>query len=79
MPNHVPFIWQQLQKNGKETPQGSFFYGTRIFKVVHPGNAKQVTFFQKVSPVLYQSLLKEFIPLNCLQAMVDIILNSIKK
>ena len=24
MPNHVHFIWQQLQKNGKETPQGSF-------------------------------------------------------
>ena len=24
MPTHVHFIWQQLQKNGKETPQGSF-------------------------------------------------------
>ncbi len=24
MPNHVHFIWQQLRKNGKETPQGSF-------------------------------------------------------
>ena len=24
MPNHVHFIWQQLQKYGKETPQGSF-------------------------------------------------------
>ena len=24
MPNHVHFIWQQLQKNGKVTPQGSF-------------------------------------------------------
>lgn len=24
MPNHVHFIWQQLQKNGKEIPQGSF-------------------------------------------------------
>ena len=24
MPNHVHFIWQQLKKNGKETPQGSF-------------------------------------------------------
>ena len=24
MPNHVHFIWEQLQKNGKETPQGSF-------------------------------------------------------
>jgi putative transposase len=24
MPNHVHFIWQQLQKNGKKTPQGSF-------------------------------------------------------
>jgi REP element-mobilizing transposase RayT len=24
MPSHVHFIWQQLQKNGKETPQGSF-------------------------------------------------------
>src|SRR6202142_2742989 len=24
MPNHVHFIWKQLQKNGKETPQGSF-------------------------------------------------------
>ena len=24
MPNHVHFIWEQLKKNGKETPQGSF-------------------------------------------------------
>ena len=24
MPNHVHLIWQQLRKNGKETPQGSF-------------------------------------------------------
>ncbi len=24
MPTHVHFVWQQLQKNGKETPQGSF-------------------------------------------------------
>ena len=24
MPNHVHFLWQQLHKNGKETPQGSF-------------------------------------------------------
>ena len=24
MPNHVHFIWQQLYKNGKEMPQGSF-------------------------------------------------------
>lgn len=24
MPMHVHFIWEQLQKNGKETPQGSF-------------------------------------------------------
>jgi len=24
MPNHVHFVWQQLQKNGKETPQGNF-------------------------------------------------------
>jgi hypothetical protein len=43
--------------------------------VVHPGNAKQVTFFQKVSPVLHQALLKEFTSLNCLQAMVEIIRN----
>ena len=24
MPNHVHFLWQQLHKNGKETPQGNF-------------------------------------------------------
>ena len=24
MPNHIHLIWQQLNKNGKETPQGSF-------------------------------------------------------
>ena len=24
MPTHVHFIWQQIQKNGKKTPQGSF-------------------------------------------------------
>jgi putative transposase len=24
MPTHVHFIWEQLRKNGKETPQGSF-------------------------------------------------------
>lgn len=24
MPNHLHIIWQQLNKNGKETPQGSF-------------------------------------------------------
>jgi len=24
MPTHVHLIWEQLQKNGKETPQGSF-------------------------------------------------------
>ena len=24
MPNHVHFIWQQIQMNGKETPKGSF-------------------------------------------------------
>ena len=24
MPNYVHFLWQQLHKNGKETPQGSF-------------------------------------------------------
>lgn len=24
MPNHIHLIWKQLQKNGKETPQGSF-------------------------------------------------------
>ena len=24
MPTHVHFIWEQLKKNGKETPQGSF-------------------------------------------------------
>jgi len=24
MPTHIHFIWKQLQKNGKETPQGSF-------------------------------------------------------
>lgn len=24
MPGHIHLIWQQLAKNGKETPQGSF-------------------------------------------------------
>lgn len=24
MPNHIHFIWEQLKKNGKETPQSSF-------------------------------------------------------
>ena len=31
MPNHVHFIWQQLNKNGKETAQGSFLKYTAPF------------------------------------------------
>ncbi|HEV8084785.1 MAG TPA: hypothetical protein VGP55_16375 [Chitinophagaceae bacterium] len=42
MPTHVYFIWKQLQKNGKETPQGSFLKYTgheflkKLSKMVHP-------------------------------------------
>ncbi len=25
MPNYIHLIWEQLKKNGKETPQGSFY------------------------------------------------------
>ena len=28
MPNHVHFIWEQINKNGKETAQGSFLKHT---------------------------------------------------
>jgi REP element-mobilizing transposase RayT len=36
MPNHVHLVWQQLQKNGKETPQGSFLKYTahEFFKII---------------------------------------------
>ena len=30
MPNHVHLIWEQLKKNGKETPQGSFLKYTAL-------------------------------------------------
>ena len=34
MPNHIHFIWQQKNLNGKETPQGSFlkFTGHQFLK-----------------------------------------------
>ena len=39
MPNHVHFIWQQLQKNGKETPQESFLKYTahEFLKILNQG------------------------------------------
>ena len=44
MPNHVHFIWQQLNKNGKETAQGSFLKYTAhelLKKLKITGESKQ--------------------------------------
>ena len=43
MPTHVHIIWEQLQKNGKETPQGSFLKYTAhefLKKLKADGNSK---------------------------------------
>ena len=43
MPTHVHFIWDQLQKNGKETPQGSFLKFTAhefLKKLKQDGSSK---------------------------------------
>lgn len=44
MPNHIHFIWQQLKKNGKETPQGSFLKYTGhelLKKIKQAGQSKE--------------------------------------
>ena len=44
MPNHIHLIWKQLNKNGKETPQGSFLkYTSHEFlkKLKHFGQSKE--------------------------------------
>ena len=33
MPTHVHFIWQQLQKNGRETPQGKQNGTSKLYEV----------------------------------------------
>jgi len=44
MSTHVHFIWEQLQKNGKETPQGSFLKYTadEFLKTSKQNNASKL-------------------------------------
>ena len=44
MPTHLHFIWQQLQKNGKETPQGSFlkYTGHEFLKILKQNGSSKL-------------------------------------